>query len=563
MLVASGSAWLATSGFAPALRPLVGGAVRPLPLTAVRLTGGPLKQAQDLDAAYLLSLEPDRMLAFYRVARRARAEGARLHRLGRRRPAAHRAHRRPPPVGGQPDVGGDRRRRFKQRADYIVAELKIVQDANGDGFAGALPGVREAFADVSKGNIQIGQLRSERPVVALVHAAQDVRRPARCLSPHRQRTALDIEVKFAEWAATLSRADGRRPDPADARHRVRRHERGDGRSLRRHRRRALARSVVPLRAQGGARSAEARRGSAERPARQHAGAQADRIGGALRVRRRTGRLRRGDGRSGTRVVNHHTFATGGHGKDEYFREPDQPGQHRRRPHRRDLQRLQHAEADAAAVRAASPTSATPSSTSARCSTTSSGRWIPTTARPATWCRSAAACAASTPTCTAASRAASARAWRATRSTASGSTTKSGDRLWVNLYAPSDRAVGERRRRLDDGDVVSRGRGRDADDRRCRRRSVLTLALRRPSWAGDGFAVRVNGQPVNVASGPGSYVEIAREWQTGRHARDRAAEGPAPRAAARRHAGAPRSCGGRSCSPAISGPQPQPIRGRRR
>jgi hypothetical protein len=40
---------------------------RPFPLAAVRLTGGPLKRAQDLDAAYLLSLEPDRMLAFYRT----------------------------------------------------------------------------------------------------------------------------------------------------------------------------------------------------------------------------------------------------------------------------------------------------------------------------------------------------------------------------------------------------------------------------------------------------------------------------------------------------------------
>jgi hypothetical protein len=40
--------------------------VRPLPLSSVRLTGGPLKHAQDLDAAYLLELEPDRMLAFLR-----------------------------------------------------------------------------------------------------------------------------------------------------------------------------------------------------------------------------------------------------------------------------------------------------------------------------------------------------------------------------------------------------------------------------------------------------------------------------------------------------------------
>src|SRR5262245_65198310 len=40
---------------------------RPLPLSAVRLTGGPLKHAEDLDADYLLKLDPDRMLYFLRL----------------------------------------------------------------------------------------------------------------------------------------------------------------------------------------------------------------------------------------------------------------------------------------------------------------------------------------------------------------------------------------------------------------------------------------------------------------------------------------------------------------
>ena len=40
--------------------------LNPLPLNHVRLTGGPLKSAQDADAKYLLELEPDRMLAFLR-----------------------------------------------------------------------------------------------------------------------------------------------------------------------------------------------------------------------------------------------------------------------------------------------------------------------------------------------------------------------------------------------------------------------------------------------------------------------------------------------------------------
>src|SRR6266498_1759010 len=54
---------------APVLKrilPKVNEVATPLPLTAVRLTGGPLKRAQELDAEYLLKLEPDRMLAFYR-----------------------------------------------------------------------------------------------------------------------------------------------------------------------------------------------------------------------------------------------------------------------------------------------------------------------------------------------------------------------------------------------------------------------------------------------------------------------------------------------------------------
>ena len=40
-------------------------AAQPLPLTNVRLTGGPLKHAQDLDLEYLLKLEPDRMLYYF------------------------------------------------------------------------------------------------------------------------------------------------------------------------------------------------------------------------------------------------------------------------------------------------------------------------------------------------------------------------------------------------------------------------------------------------------------------------------------------------------------------
>ncbi len=53
--------------FAAPVKPVAAIPARPLPLSAVRLTGGPLKHAQDLDGEYLLKLEPDRMLAYFRL----------------------------------------------------------------------------------------------------------------------------------------------------------------------------------------------------------------------------------------------------------------------------------------------------------------------------------------------------------------------------------------------------------------------------------------------------------------------------------------------------------------
>jgi DUF1680 family protein len=43
---------------------------------------------------------------------------------------------------------------------------------------------------------------------------------------------------------------------------------------------------------------------------------------------------------------------------------------------------------------------------------------------------------------------------------------------------------------------------------------LSLRLRRPSWAGDGFAVSVNGRPQTATAAPGAYVSLEREWRSG-------------------------------------------------
>lgn len=91
--------------------------------------------------------------------------------------------------------------------------------------------------------------------------------------------------------------------------------------------------------------------------------------------------------------------------------------------------------------------------------------------------------------------------------------EAGDRLWVNLFVPSTatwEAAGIKlatETAFPDGDSATL-----AIDARAPR--AFTLAVRRPSWAGDGFAVSVNGEPVASASKPGSYVELNRTWRSG-------------------------------------------------
>src|SRR5262249_53705479 len=95
---------------------------RPLPLSAVRLTGGPLKHTQDLDIAYLLSLEPDRMMAYYRkrAGLEPKAQGYTGWDGDGRNLTGHIAGHYLSAVSLMYAATGDAR--FKERADYLVKE---------------------------------------------------------------------------------------------------------------------------------------------------------------------------------------------------------------------------------------------------------------------------------------------------------------------------------------------------------------------------------------------------------------------------------------------------------
>jgi DUF1680 family protein len=121
------------------------------PLSDVRLLSGPFKSAQDTDLAYLLKLEPDRLLAWYRkeAGLPQKAEvyggweklGVAGHTLGHYLSAISQMYA----ATGDPEL--------KRRADYIVGELALCQQANGGGYLCAFPNGKMLWARLKAGDI--------------------------------------------------------------------------------------------------------------------------------------------------------------------------------------------------------------------------------------------------------------------------------------------------------------------------------------------------------------------------------------------------------------------------
>jgi DUF1680 family protein len=213
-----------------------------------------------------------------------------------------------------------------------------------------------------------------------------------------------------------------------------------------------------------------------------------------------------------RVVRHHTFATGGHSKDEHFRDPDRYGEivdgrtaescnvynmlklTRRlfalRP------QVEYAEFLERALFNHVLGSIDPAD-GATCYMVPVGRGV--TREYADMQRSFTSCVGT--------------GMENHALHGLGLYHESGDRLWVNLYVPSraDWAAAGARLTLEtdlpEGEAATLSVALKASRR-------FTLALRRPAWAGAGFAVRVNGEEVGALPAPPAYVELARTWKDG-------------------------------------------------
>jgi len=121
------------------------------PLRDVRLGASPFLDAQTTDLNYLMAMEPDRLLApFLREA----GLPTRQPSYGNWESSGLDGH-----MGGHYLSAlalmfastGDAA--VKERLDYVIAELKRAQQANGDGYLGGIPGGRAAWRDVAAGKL--------------------------------------------------------------------------------------------------------------------------------------------------------------------------------------------------------------------------------------------------------------------------------------------------------------------------------------------------------------------------------------------------------------------------
>ena len=130
-------------------KPAAAATVEPFPLAAIRLRPSPYLTAVESNGAYLLRLEPDRLLHNFRSSAGLSPKGAVYggwesmslagHSLGHYLSACSLMFAQ---TGEQP---------FRHRAQYIIAELQQCQTAHGDGYVGGFTRSRGVLSEDGKG----------------------------------------------------------------------------------------------------------------------------------------------------------------------------------------------------------------------------------------------------------------------------------------------------------------------------------------------------------------------------------------------------------------------------
>jgi DUF1680 family protein len=172
--------------------------VLPFSLTDVKLLDGPFLHATELDAKILLTYDPDRLLSRFYSEAGLKPKAEQYMGWENETIAGHSLGHYLSACSMMYQTTGDSR--FLERVNYIVGELKLIQDADGNGYLGAFPkGKKILENEVAKGDIrsQGFDLNGIWVPFYTEHKMMAGLRDAYRLC--RNLTALEVEKRFADW----------------------------------------------------------------------------------------------------------------------------------------------------------------------------------------------------------------------------------------------------------------------------------------------------------------------------------------------------------------------------
>jgi len=300
---------------------VVGFKVLPFDLADVRLLDGPFLHATELNSAVLLNYEPDRFLAKFRTEAGLEPKADHYHGWEDQTLAGHSLGHYLSACALMYRSTADER--FLNRVNYIVDELALVQEADGDGYIGAFLNGKRILGD----EVERGDIRSKS------FSLNDLWAPY--YTQHKifsgllyayhlcgNEKALGISIQFADWLSTVV------GDLNDSLVQVMLHCEHGG----------INESMAELYAVTGEERylslskvfhhraiLDSLAGGVDVLPGKHGNTQIPKIIGLARRYELT--ADKTDRRSAEffwdRVVHHHSYVTGGHGNHEYFGPPDQ------------------------------------------------------------------------------------------------------------------------------------------------------------------------------------------------------------------------------------------------
>lgn len=481
----------------------------PFSLQDVRLLEGPFKHAQETDAEYLLSLEPDRLLAWFRKEAGLEPKGAVYGGWEIKEIAGHSAGHYLSACSMTWQATSDRR--FLERVNYMVDELATCQQANGNGYVAAIPRGKEIFNKIASGEISSEPFYLNDVWVPwyTTHKLLAGLRDSYLLCDNTN--ALRVAKGLADWAivTTKNLTDAQWQKMLACEHGGINEVLADLYALTGEAKYLELAKKFYYRAVLGPLAAQR-----DELAGKHANVTIPKLVGCARLYDLTGEERFGTASQffWETVTRHHSYVTGSNSDDEHFGKPD-----------RLNDRLSDKTAESCNVYnmlklTKALFSREPHAAYADYYERALWNHILASQNPddGRLCyymplRSGAKKKFMTPfddftCCTGTGMENHARYGEAIYF-------HSADALYVNQFIASEvnwRANGLRIRQ--ETDFPNSGQVRLIIA--CEKPVKAALKIRRPFWAGEGFVIKLNGENANVASTPQSYASLDREWQNG-------------------------------------------------